>query len=263
MRRALGAAAVAVAGLLSAAPASAILIRPDRDDAEYLELATKYTSYVSLGVPDGGGVLINSRWVLTAAHMAKVVEQRKGHRIRIGAGEHAVEKVVVHPDWKKGGHSDIGLILLRSAVTDVDPTPVYTATDEAGKTVIIVGSGYTGKIGEKPTKEKWDRKPRAAINTVDKLGPRTLFLQIKDKDNASDLQGAAAPGDSGGPAFIETPEGFRVIGIGYATDDTNANGIVGDIGDWEIYARASTYADWILRTMLDVAREEAAKLLGG
>lgn len=251
------------AACLCAVPASGILIRPDRDDAEYLEMATKYRSFVSLGVPDGGGVLINARWVLTAAHMAKVVEEKKGHRIRIGGGEYAVERVVVHPDWKKGGHSDIGLLLLRDPVRDVDPTPVYTAQDEAGKTVIIVGSGYGGRIGDKPAKENWDRKTRAAVNTVDKLGPRTLFLQIKDKDNASDLQGAAAPGDSGGPAFVNTPEGLRVIGIGYATDDTNANGIVGDIGDWEIYARASAYADWILKTMLDVAREEAARLMGG
>ena len=256
-------AAIFVAASLCAPPAAAILIRPDRDDAEYLEMATKFTSFVALGVPDGGGVLINARWVLTAAHMAKVVEERKGHRIRIGRGDHAVERVYVHPDWKKGGHSDIGLILLRSAVGDVEPTPVYSAQDEAGKTVIIVGSGYTGKIGHKATKDNWDKKVRASVNTVDKLGPRTLFLKIKDKDEASDLQGAAAQGDSGGPAFVNTPEGLRVIGIGYATDDTNANGIVGDIGDWEIYARASTYADWILRTMLDVAREDAAKLMGG
>jgi hypothetical protein len=255
--------AAALAAVLATPAAHAILIRPDRDDAEYLEMATKYTSFVSLGVPDGGGVLVNARWILTAAHMAKVVEEKKGHRIRVGADEYAVERVVIHAEWKKGGHSDIALILLRSAVRDVEPTPVYTAADEAGKTVVIVGSGYTGKIGEKATREGWDKKPRAAVNTVDKLGPRTLFLKIKDKDEASDLQGAAAPGDSGGPAFVNTPEGLRVIGIGYATDDTNANGIVGDIGDWEIYARASTYADWILKTMLDVAREEAAKLLGG
>lgn len=249
--------------LAAALPAQAILIRPDRDDAEYLEMATKFTSFVSLGVPDGGGVLINARWVLTAAHMAKVVQEKKGHRLRIGTGHYEVERVVVHPDWKKGGHSDIALLLLRTPVGDVEPTPVYTAEDENGKTVILVGSGYTGKIGVKPSREGWDRKPRASVNTVDKVGPRTLFLKIKHKDEASDLQGAAAPGDSGGPAYVNTPEGLRVIGIGYATDDTNANGIVGDIGDWEIYARASVYADWILTTMLDAAREEAARLLGG
>ena len=249
--------------LALAAPAEAILIRADRDDAEYLEMATKYTSYVPLGVPDGGGVLVNERWVLTAAHMAKALGEKKGHRIRIAGADYGVAKVFIHPEWNPKEHSDIALVLLDSAVRGVEPTPAYRATDEAGKTVIIVGSGYTGTIGEKASKEKWDRKARAAVNTVDKLGPRTLFLKLKDKDEASDLQGAAAPGDSGGPAFVNTPEGLRVIGIGYATDDTNANGIVGDVGDWEIYARVSTYYDWIEKTMLDVAREEAAKLLGG
>jgi hypothetical protein len=251
------------AALALVVPAHAIMIRADRDDAEYLEMATKYTSYVALGVPDGGGVLVNERWVLTAAHMAKVLQEKKGHRIRIAGRDYGVQRVFIHPEWKPKGHSDIALVLLDGAVQGIEATPSHRAADEEGKTVIIVGAGLTGTIGEKPSKEKWDRKPRASVNTVDKLEPRTLFLKIKDKDEASDLQGAAAPGDSGGPAFVNTPEGLRVAGIGYATDDTNANGIVGDVGDWEAYARVSAYYDWIEKTMLDVAREEAAKLLGG
>ena len=76
--------------------------------------------------------------------------------------------------------------------------------------MIIVGHGYTGKIGGKPLpKEQWDRKKRAAINTIDRTSPRTLGLRIKTADEASDLQGAAAPGDSGGPALVETPDGAR------------------------------------------------------
>jgi hypothetical protein len=255
---------LAALALAAALPAQAILIRPDRDDAEYLEMATKFTSFVPLGLPDGGGgVLVNARWVLTAAPMAKAIEERNGHRLRIGARQYEVERVVVHPEWKRGTPGEVGLLLLKTPVGDVEPTPVYSAEDESGKTVIVVGTGYTGKIGAKPTREGWDRKTRASVNTVDKLGPRTLFLQLKDKDEASDLQGAAAPGDAGGPAYVNTPQGLRVIGIASATEDTNANGIVGDIGDWEAYARASAYADWILKTMLDVAREDAAKLLGG
>jgi secreted trypsin-like serine protease len=126
-----------------------------------------------------------------------------------------------------------------------------------------VGHGFTGKIGEKPLpKERWDKKKRAAINTVDRVSPRTLGLAIKTADEASDLQGAAAPGDSGGPAFIQTPAGLFVAGIGYATDDTNADGIVGNAGDWEIYARVSAFAPWIEATMLDVAAKEAAELMG-
>ena len=39
------------AALALSLPASALLTRPDRDDAEYLELATKYESSVALGAP--------------------------------------------------------------------------------------------------------------------------------------------------------------------------------------------------------------------
>lgn len=254
---------IAALALLVAVPAHAILIRPDRDDAEYLEMATKFTSFVSFGGnPGAGGVLIHPRWVLTSAPVGKSLAAQQGRVIRLGGRNAAIERVVVHPGWNGAADNGMALILLADAVRGVEPTPLYTAREEAGKTVVIVGAGYTGRIGEKPSMQNRDGKVRASVNTVDKLGPRTLFLQIKDKDNASDLQGATAPGDGGGPAFVNTPEGLRVIGIGYATDDTNANGIVGDIGDWETYARVSAYADWILKTMLDVASEDAAKFLG-
>jgi secreted trypsin-like serine protease len=263
-----------------ALPAAALLTRPDRDDAEYLELATRYSSCVPLNAPAGGeGVLIASRWVLTAAHMAKTVGDIKPPpvidaptystpkpkaAIAVGSRYYEVEKVFIHPDWKQDGDdSDIALILLKTAVPDVKPTPAYKDQDEQGKTVVIVGHGLTGKIGSKPQpKAQWDRKQRAGINTIDRVGAITLGMRIKAADEASDLQAAAAPGDSGAPAFIETPEGLFVAGIGYATED-NGDGIIGNAGDWETYARVSAFYSWIEKTMLGVAREDAEKLLGG
>jgi hypothetical protein len=44
--------------LCLAQPAAALLIRPDRDDSEYVELASRYSSSVLLNAPDGEGVLI-------------------------------------------------------------------------------------------------------------------------------------------------------------------------------------------------------------
>ena len=246
--------------------APAILIRSDREDSEYTELANRYPSAVILNAPDGEGVLIADRWVLTAAHMAKAMQEMKAPpRLQVGGREYQIQSYHLHPDWRKGNPvSDIALIHLKRAVTSVDPTPIYRQKDEGGKTVIIVGHGYTGKIGEKPLpKELWDKKKRAAINTVDRVSPRVLGLKIKPPDEASDLQGAAAPGDSGGPAFVETPAGFFVIGIGSATDDANANGIVGDVGDWEVYARVSAFATWIDGVIDDVSHQELTDMLDG
>jgi hypothetical protein len=248
----------------SAFPAAAILIRPDRDDSEYLELATRYPSSVLLNAPDGEGVLIAPRWVLTAAHMGRALQDLKPMpKLAFGTAQYEIQSIFVHPDWKKGGHSDIALLYLKAPVRGVEPTRLYRESDEGGKGVVIVGSGYSGKIGEKPQpKERWDKKKRAAINTVDRVTPRILGLKIKSPDEASDLQGAAAPGDSGGPAYIETPEGIFVAGIGYATDDANADGIIGNAGDWELYARVSAFVAWIEATMLQVAKQEADALLG-
>ena len=257
---------LAFAVLAASLPAAAILIRPDRDDAEYQELATKYPASVLLNAPDGEGVLIAPRWILTAAHMVKALEELKPlPRITIGKRAFEIQSMHANPEYRKGNPaSDIGLIYLKRAVDndEVEPVLLYKEKDEGGKTVIIVGHGYTGKIGGKPLpKEQWDRKKRAAINTIERISPRTLGLMIKPPDEASDLQGAAAPGDSGGPAFVETPDGVRVIGIGAATDDTNADGIVGDPGDWEIYVRVSFFVPWIEAVMVGVARDELRRTM--
>lgn len=255
---------LALAVLCWALPAGALLIRADRDDAEYLELASRYTSSVALEAPDGEGVLIAPRWVLTAAHRARAIQEMKPPaRLKFAGRDHEIEAVYIHPDGRKGEPNDIALVLLRKDVRGIEPTPIYRTADEGGKTVVIVGHGHTGRIGEAPQpKEKWDRKKRAAINTVDRVSPRTFGLKIKAPDDASDLQGAAAPGDSGGPAYLETVEGLLVAGINYATDDANADGIAGNVGDWDLYMRVSVFAGWIDATLLEVARREADALLG-
>ena len=234
--------------LLTAVPAAAILIRPDRDDAEYLELATRYPA--SIALPAGGeGVLVARRWVLTAAHRAKALEEMKpAPKLRIGGRDHDIEAIYIHPDWKTGGANDIALVLLRKDVTGIEPTPIYRASDESGKGVAIVGHGESGTIGAKPAAA--DGRKRAAINTIDRVQPRALGLKIKPADEASDLQGAAAAGDSGGPAIIETQDGLYVAGVASATG-----------GEWEQYTRVSAFAPWIDALMLDIARKEVDSFL--
>lgn len=254
----------AIAAALVALPAHSILIRPDRDDAEYLEMATRYESSIILEAPDGEGVLVAPRWVLTTAHMAQALKDLKAlPTLRFAGKSYEIQSMTLHPEWKKGSaQSDIALILLKKQVTGVVPTPFYRDKDELGKTVVIVGHGYTGVIGAKPfPKERWDRNKRAAVNTVDGVTPAILRMQIKNADEASDLQGAAAPGDSGGPAFIETPDGLFVAGIGSATDDTNGNKIVGDPGDWELYVRVSTFVPWLEAVILDQTKRELESML--
>lgn len=254
-----------LAAVLAVVPlcAGAILIRADRDDAEYLELANKYAPSVAL--PDGEGVLVAPRWILTAGHVARAMQEMKAlPKIPIGGRDYEIQSLRIHPDWTKSyPAADIALIYLKRAVPeDLQPAGLYRGKDEGGKTVVIIGHGYTGRIGGKPLpKEQWDKKKRAAINTVDRVSPRTLGLLVKPPDEASDLQGAAAPGDGGGPAFFEAPDGLQVMGIGSTTEDTNANGIVGDAGDWEIYVRVSSFAKWIDAVIDETSQQELNDLL--
>jgi hypothetical protein len=216
---------------LAALPAMALDIRPDRDDAEYVELATRYPSSVALGAPDGGeGVLIAPRWILTSAARAKALRDAKPRaKIRVGEGDHEIQDVVV---------GDVGLILLGKGVADVEPSRLYRDADEAGKAVAVVGHGGG------------DRKKRASINTVDRVEGRTLALRVKSLEEASDLQGTATSGDLGGPAFVELAQGILVAGV-----------LTSIAGEWETYARVSALVPWIEAVMLDVATREAAALM--
>jgi hypothetical protein len=255
---------LAIGAVALALPAHSILIRADRDDAEYLEMATRYESSIILDAPDGEGVLIAPRWVLTVAHMAKALQEMKAlPKLRFAGVEYEIQAMTLHPDWKPGtAQGDLAMILLKKPVKGVEPTPAYRHDDEMGKTLVIVGHGYNGVIGEAPwPKARWDRKKRAAVNTVDRVTPILLGLQIKPADEASDLQGAAAPGDSGGPAFLETPAGIFVAGIGSATIDANHNKIVGDPGDEELYVRVSAFVPWIEAVMLEQAKRDIDSLL--
>jgi len=223
------------AGLAAALPASGILIRSDREDAEYLELATRYPSSVELNVPGGGeGVLIAPRWVLTSAQRAKALRDTKPlPRLRFGEDEHEIQSFFIHPQWTSGSDTDVALLLLRKGVRDVEPSALYRARDEDGKTVAIAGHASA------------DRKRRAAINTVDRVDARSLGLRVKPLDNASDLQGAATAGDIGGPAFVEAPAGIFVAGI-----------LSSIAGEWQTYARVSAFVPWIEAVMLEVATKE-------
>jgi hypothetical protein len=208
---------------LFASHAAALLTRTDRDDAEYLELASRYTSSVRLSAAGGEGVLIAPRWVLTSAERAKAVA-----RLKIGSREYPIQST--HTE----GQSGIALLFLRQAVQDVEPTPVYRERDEAGKALVITGHGGDGR-------------KRAGINTVDTVTERALQVRIKQGDDASDLQGALTPAEIGAAAYVEVEREPFVAGIAVAV----ANGR-------ETYARLSSLAEWIDQTMFKAAAMEAA-----
>lgn len=240
---------LAAAALLASLPAAALLIRADRDDAEYLELASRYASSIRIDPIAAGGVLIAPRWILTEGASAQRLEAlRPRPRLKIGAGESAVAAVFVSPDRR------LGLVLLADAVRGIEPNALYRGSDERGKPVVIASHGPSGVLGGAATRT--DARARAAINTIDRVTDGALELGIKPPDEASDLQGVAVDLDRGSPAYIETPEGLFVAGIA-APSQPEAQ-----VGAFNVYLRISTAVAWIEEAMLEAAKQEMNRLLG-
>ena len=231
-----------MAACLVALPAAALLIRPDRDDAEYLELASRYTSSIALGANAGEAVLIAPRWLLTGARQAESL--RNTRALAIGEARHEIQSIQVDPS------RTVALVFLRTPVTRVEPAPLYRAKDEQGKPVAIAAHGHGGHIGERPAHAA--PAPRASINTVDRVAARTLSLRLKPYDEASDLQGALTDEELGAPAFIEVKEKPPMV-AGIAVENA---------GEWQHFARVSAFAGWIDDTMFAAGVAEIARKPG-
>ena len=215
---------LALAALVTVLPASALLTRTDRDDAEYVELATRYPAAVTIA-PGVEGALITPRWVVTSARGATVLQAAKvPPPLALGGKPNAIEATFIHPDWRQGRDADIALVFLREPVTAIAPVALMRERDENDEIVFIVGHGNGRK--------------RAGINTVDRVAEKTLQAKVKPLTDASDLQGAAAAGENGAPAFVELAGKPLLAGV-----------FSGNEGDWQVFARVSTYADWIEETM--------------
>lgn len=235
-----------LATLLAALPASALLTRADREDAEYLELATRYPAAIAIA-PGVEGALIAPRWLLTSAGAATLLLGAKSRMpLVIGGKRIEIQSTHTHPQWDMGRGNDIALVFLREPVAAVEPVPASHDRDEVDEVIFVVAHGETGRIGE--AARRHDGRKRAAINTVDAVTPTTLRVRLKSAEEASDLQGGPAPGERGAPAFLERLGKTSVAGIYSVTE-----------GDWQVFTRVSAYSGWIEETMFRAGAEEARK----
>ncbi|MEL6494168.1 MAG: trypsin-like serine protease [Cyanobacteria bacterium J06623_7] len=242
-----------------------MIIRHDIDPVCYLKDGKQFPAIVQVNnhqegeilICDGMGILIHEEWILTAAHVARTSDPALDS-ILIADWQYSIKQIVLHPQWQNADviesvKNDIALIQLNRPVADVLPLTLYSQNDETGKDIVFVGWGDFGNglAGV----EGADGRFRMATNIVEKVDEQWLVFCFDEPPNTTEMEGISGPGDSGGPALLETETGWQIAGISstqcsaaeYSQQENwqEKEGKEGIYGVWEYYTRVSQYLEWI------------------
>jgi Trypsin len=248
--RRLGSLLIALAITAAVAHPAAIVMRHDREDSRYVELAKRFPMSVTIRRATGQrfgdeATLIRPTWVLTAAHVT--TRLGPGDLVEAGATTRRMARVVRHPEWQGEAsvRADIALIEFDEPFPGITPALLYKATDEAGLVVTFVGRGGYGTGLTGPKAE--DRVPRAATNRVDAVDGTLLRFRFDAPDDpgVTDLEGVSGPGDSGGAAYLVRDDVTYVVGVSSSQDARPTGRQPGRYGVIELYPRVSSFVSWI------------------
>ncbi len=206
-------------------------------------------------------------YVLTAAHCFKPETNPEDIEIRTSGG--AIHRVVSgerREGYRNANETtglDLAILVLDAPIDDVDePATLYAGDDEAGRTLTFVGYGSRGIGSVGQADEYYDglgdkAAAQGAIDVLREMGEGEdggnylgVFLPKEDGSIPNPYGGADTPvsrlagllgnGDSGGPAYIETEDGWAVAGI-----NSNSTGNR-QYGKTSWFVRVSGSQDWIL-----------------
>lgn len=240
--------------ILFGTAAPAIVIRHDVEPKASLASESRFPQLFALyrtqaGHRDCIATLIARDWAVTAAHCTEDAAfiagvRGSGYEVEIDGSRRSIDRVVRHPPRAGGTNVDLALLRLAEPL-EIDPLPIYRASDELGRTILLPGWGGSGNGLDGLSLE--DGLFRIAENRIDAARDGWLIWGFDDPRSglgrALALEGISGPGDSGGPALVTTPNGLAVAGIGAAQRTFGrAEGLY---GAEEYFVRLSEYGAWI------------------
>ncbi|MCP4852864.1 MAG: trypsin-like serine protease, partial [Fuerstiella sp.] len=184
----------------------------------------------------GGGTLIGSEYVLTAAHLVA------GHdinrlRFSVGATSYGVTQVEIHPGYNPSlvgtdQGNDIAVLRLNRPVVDVQPAALLRNGLEIGNELTLVG------FGAHPGDEQFGTK-RVGTTEIDGLTPRLVTWTYDDAGEAKTV-----PGDSGSPQLLLVGDQYYVASV--SSGETHQ---ASALGDFAYNTRVDAYYGWIASAM--------------
>lgn len=254
--------------LSSGSAAFALALRHDVEEKSHLELGKRFPAVVPISGL-GSGTLIDSHWVLTAAHVPEMLERMAPDRpivVRFGDVERKVEKFVTPPERAKDRKKhDIALLRLASpAPKSVDPVALWEKKPKAETEFVIAGWGILAKGDEgiEPSPAAMAAKTRArraGWNVIDEFDEdeSMLLADFDGPKEGHDLEASPCIGDSGGPALFrvegedDEPDRWYVAGVIGHIDDTDEDHVIGEYGDQFGVTAIHGYLDWVQATIKD------------
>lgn len=224
-------------------------IDPAIQDDKYLEYGKQFHCVYKVcgSYKDGSrfcasAVVIDSHWILTAAH---VVKDHKICLIHKNDKAHEVKQIIINKEFETGGFgiADIALGYVEDDIGLEFYPSLYNQDDESGKLCSISGYGLTGNFLTGANKS--DDKQRAGSNHIDRIENDLLICSPSSRTSVkrTSLEFLISSGDSGGGLFIDG----KLAGINSCVlaADRKPDSTYGDESG---HTRVSKFVNWIRKT---------------